>query len=79
MMRILTLVFLLLALYGVVIGHLGGALLALLMCAVLHYAKRVFAAQDAAYNPRPGRASPLQAPTSDALARAESECMADKL
>lgn len=79
MMRVLTLAFLLLALYGVVIGHLGGALLALLMCAVLHYAKGVFAAQDAAYNAHPDRASPLQAPTSDALAKAESECSADKL
>ena len=79
MMRVLMLAFLLLALYGVVIGHLGGALLALLMCAVLHYAKGVFAAQDAEYNTRLDRASPLQAPTSDALAKAESECSADKL
>ena len=64
---------------GVYIGHLGGALIAVGMWVFLHYAKGVFAAQDAAYNAHPDRASPLQAPTRDALARAESECMADKL
>lgn len=79
MMRLLSYLFLAMAAFGFYIGHVGGALIALAMWGLLHYAKGVFAAQDAAYNAHPDRASPLQAPTSDALARAESECVADKL
>lgn len=79
MIRLLSYVFLAMAAIGFYIGHIGGALIALGMWVFLHYAKGVFAAQDAAYNAHPDRASPLQAPTSNALARAESECMADKL
>lgn len=79
MIRLLAHLFLLMAGIGVYIGHLGGALIAVVMWAFLCYAHRVFAAQDAAYNADSTHASPLQAPTSVALSRAESECMADKL
>lgn len=78
MMKALRWVFLGLFLYGLVAGALGGALLALLMWALICYATGVFAAQDAAYNNSKAAARPLQAPTSDVLDKYECECMADR-
>lgn len=77
-LRGLAFVFLAMAFWGVLIGHLGGAVLAVFMWALMHYAHRVFALQDQVYYSDPERA-PVQASTSDALQAAESECMADKV
>lgn len=77
-LRGLAYIFLAMAAYGVFIGHLAGAALAVIMWALVHFARGVFAAQDQVYYSDPERA-PVQASTSDALQAAESECMADKV
>jgi hypothetical protein len=79
MMQALRWVFLGLFIYGLWAGMLGGALLALLMWALVCYATGVFAAQDTAYNNSKAAAQLLQAPTIDTLDKYECECMADKL
>ena len=78
MMQVLRWAFLGLFLFGLWAGMLGGALLALLMWALVCYATGVFAAQDAAYNNGRAAARPLATPTSDALDKHECECMADR-
>jgi hypothetical protein len=76
-MRALTAVFITLAAYGLVTGHLGGAVLALLMLGLIRYASKRFAAQDRAYSADPG---PALAPrtTQQILDEAGVECSGPK-
>ncbi len=72
-MKILKLIFLVMAGYGFVMGMHGGALLALGMAAFTHWAGRVMDSHDAA-----AAADPCNArSTCDALCEHECECMRD--
>lgn len=75
MIRILSLAFLGMFFYGLVVGTLAGAMLSLGMFAFVLYADRRFAAQDKAYAADPRNAMPAQCPTSNALAEHDCECM----
>lgn len=78
-MKLLRWGFLGLFVFGLAAGALGGALLALLMWALVCYAQGVFAAQDAAYSKSKAAARPLQAPTSVAADDHECEYTRPKL
>ena len=75
-MRFLVLVFLLMALYGVVTMHLGGALLALGIAGFVQYARGHFAKADAAWDAMPQHAK-QQLDTHDALCHYDCECTRD--
>lgn len=77
-MKLLVLVFLLMALYGTVIGHLGGALLALGMAGFVHYARGHFARQDAAFEALPKNAK-QPSDTQHALCQYDCECTRDRI
>lgn len=77
-MRLLVLVFLLMALYGVVTMHLGGAILALLMAGLVQYARGHFAKVDAAWEAMPQRAKQQQ-DTQQALGEHDCECTQDRI
>jgi len=56
-MRVLGFIFAAMVVYGLVIGHIGGALIALCMLGFIYYANRVFKQQDAAWRADPRNAS----------------------
>lgn len=77
-MKLLVLVFLLLALFGVVAGKLGGAFLALLMAGLVQYARGHFAKADAHWEAMPQNAK--QPPdTQRALNAHDCECTRDRI
>jgi len=77
-MKLLVLVFLLMALYGTVTGHLGGALLALGVAGLTQYARGHFAKQDARWAAMPQHAK--QPPdTQHALCQHDCECTRDRI
>jgi hypothetical protein len=77
-MRLLVLLFLLMALYGVVIGKLGAAILALLMAGFVQYARGHYAKQDAEWAALPRNAK--QPPdTQRALCQYDCECTQDRI
>lgn len=55
-MKALGFVFVVMAVYGVAIGHYGGALIALCMIGLVFYADKVFKQQDAAWAADPRNA-----------------------
>lgn len=57
-MRVLVLIFLLMALYGGVTGHFGAALLALAVAGFTHWAEKKFKQQEAEYLASPASAKP---------------------
>ena len=77
-MRLLVLLFLLMALYGTVTGKLGGAILALGMAGFVQYARGHFARQDKAWDALPQHAK--QPPdTQHALCQHDCECTQDRI
>lgn len=58
-MKFLTAVFLAMVVYGVAIGHLGGAILALFMVWFCWWGARVLDKRDADYNADPRNAKPM--------------------
>ena len=72
-MRALSYVFAALCVYGVIVGHFGGALLSLLVWVFVLIAQGVFATKDAAYDADPTHVKHAQASTSDALVEHDCE------
>jgi 4-amino-4-deoxy-L-arabinose transferase-like glycosyltransferase len=78
MMRALVLVFLLMALYGAVVGLLGAAFIAFLMAGFVQFAQAKFAKQDAEWEALPQNAKqPLD--TQQVLCQYDCECTRDRI
>lgn len=78
-MKGLAYIFVALAVYGAIIGKLGGSLIALMFVGVIVLAIRKFKQDDDAWNRDSSHARHLHCPTSSALDEHECECSRPQL